>query len=370
MSQETVSRFISYMTTAMSSCSLYSEMHPLVEEFSEKALQLVKELHQDDAFSLLIFDNSLIFDNVPLTVKGMHISSFLKTLKKKKIEKIVFRKGLEVEEFKKFIIAMASRGIVSSSPHLSVGIVEVKLKAPETDVTSLVSDGISKFQGVCQEISKFKTLDMIGLDDAVLSFISTLKKESNVLRIVSPVKSCSDYTYVHAANVSVLTMFQAESLGLKGEILHDIGLAGLLHDVGKMFVASAVLEKQTRLNDEEWADMKRHPLYGAMYLSKLPDVPSLTIIAAFEHHMRFDGSGYPETRRCSRKQHIVSQMVAIADVFDALRTERPYRRALDLQATSRLMKEGAGKEFNPLLVDSFLSSLENISKKIMLQPTT
>jgi HD-GYP domain-containing protein (c-di-GMP phosphodiesterase class II) len=368
MSQEIVSKFISHMTTAMSSCSLYSEMHPLFEEFSEKALQLVKELYQDDAFSLLTFDNSLIFNNVPLAAKGMHVSSFLKTLKKKKIEKVVFRKGLEVDEFKKFIIGMASRGTVSSGPHLSVGIVEVKLKAPESDVMSLVSDGISKFQGVCQEISKFRTLDIIGLDDAVLSFISTLKKESNVLRIVSPVKSCSDYTYVHAANVSVLTMFQAESLGLKGELLHDIGLAGLLHDVGKMFVSSAVLEKQARLSEDEWAEMKKHPVHGAMYLSKLPDVPPLTIIAAFEHHMRFDGSGYPGTSRCGKKQHIVSQMVAIADVFDALRTERPYRKALDVRATTRLIKEGAGKEFNPALVDSFLSSLEQVTEKSQYCP--
>lgn len=363
MSHEIVSALISHMTTAMSSYSLYSGMHPMFDEFSGKALQLVDELYQDDAFSLLTFDNSLIFNNVPLAAKGMHVSSFLKTLKKKKIEKVVFRKGLEVDEFKKFITGMASRETVSSSPHLSVGIVEVKLKAPDSDVRSLMGDGISKFEGVCQEISKFKTLDIIGLDDAVLSFISTLKKESDVLRIISPVKSRSDYTYVHAANVSVLTMFQAESLGLGGELLHDIGLAGLLHDVGKMFVASSVLEKQTRLSEDEWTEIKKHPVYGAMYLSKLPDVPPLTVIAAFEHHMRFDGRGYPETRRWRKKQHIVSQMVAIADVFDALRTERPYRKALDVRATSRLLKDRAGTEFNPALVDNFLSSLEHVTGK-------
>ncbi len=285
MSLEVVSEFISHVMSAMSSCSLYSEKHPLFQEFSEKALLLAEELYQDDSFSLLLFENSLIFNNVPLTAKSMHVSSFLKAMKKKKIEKMVFRKGLEVDEFKKFIIGMASRDGISSSPHLSVGIVEVKLKTSETDITSLVSDGISKFKGVCKEISRFKSLDMIGLDDAVLSFISTLKKESNVLRIISPVKSYSDYTYVHAANVSVLTMFQAESLGLKGEILRDIGLAALLHDVGKMFVSIRVLEKQTKLDEAEWGEMKKHPIHGAMYLSKLADMPPLAIIAAYEHHM-------------------------------------------------------------------------------------
>lgn len=364
MPQETVSKLISHIMTAISGRTLYSETHPVFGEFSEKALQLIRELYADDSFSLLMLENSLIFNDVPFAGKGVHINGFLKMLKKKKIEKIVFRKGLEIEEFKRFLAGMASRDVVSSGTHISVGIVEVRLKTFEADIQSLMSDGIAKFKDVCQEVPRFKKLDMIGLEDAVISFISTMKKEINVLRVISPVKSYSEYTYVHAANVSVLTIFQAESLGLKGEILHDIGLAGLLHDVGKMFVSNAVLEKHSGLNEEEWAAMKRHPGYGAMYLSKLPDVPPLTVIAAFEHHMKFDGSGYPETKKCGRKQHIVSQMVAIADFFDALRSERPYRSSLDVQTIAGLMKKAAGKDFNPVLVESFLAALTKITDKL------
>ena len=363
MSEEIVSKLISHMMTAISSCALYSETHPVFKEFSGKALKCIKELYRDDSFSLLTLENSLIFNDIPFAGKGMHINSFFKSLKKKKIEKILFRNGLEIEELQKFLVGMASRDVISSSPHLSVGIVEVKFKSLEGDVSTLMNDGISKFQEVCHGISRFKRLDMVGLEDAVISFISTVKKEMNVLRIVSPVKNYNEYTYVHAANVSVLTIFQAESLGMKGEILHDIGLAGLLHDVGKMFVSSAVLDKQSKLDDKEWADMKKHPIHGALYLSKLQDVPPLTIIAAFEHHMKFDGSGYPETRRCGRKQHIVSQMVAIADFFDALRTERPYRKPLDVPSIVGLMRAGVGKDFNPVLVDSFLLSLTKVVEK-------
>ncbi|HJW29966.1 MAG TPA: HD domain-containing phosphohydrolase, partial [Saprospiraceae bacterium] len=96
------------------------------------------------------------------------------------------------------------------------------------------------------------------------------------------------------------------------------------------------------------------------YLCALPDVPKLAMIAAFEHHMRFDGNGYPSTRRKNNKQHIVSQMVAIADFFDALRTERPYRKAMDIAMIIGLMKEGVGKEFNPLLVENFCAGLDRI----------
>jgi len=106
--------------------------------------------------------------------------------------------------------------------------------------------------------------------------------------------------------------------------------------------------------------MKQHPAAGAKYLSALPDVPKLSMITAFEHHMKFDGSGYPSTKRQGKKQHIVSQMVAIADFFDALRTERPYRKAMDIATIIGLIKEATGKDFNPLLVENFFSALKQI----------
>jgi len=201
---------------------------------------------------------------------------------------------------------------------------------------------------------------MVSVENAVLGFITVLKREANILRIKSQVKSYSEYTYVHASNVSVLSVFQAESLGLKGDILYEIGIAGLLHDVGKMFVSKDILDKDSGLSHSEWDLMKRHPIYGATYLSTLKDAPKLAVVAAFEHHMKFDGSGYPDTRKRGKKQHVVSQILAVADFFDALRTERPYRNALGIATIIKLMKDVSGKDLNPFLVDSFVTSLKRI----------
>jgi len=198
------------------------------------------------------------------------------------------------------------------------------------------------------------------LEDAVVGFILALKTESNVLHMISPVKSFSEYTYVHAANVSILTIFQAESLGLSGEALYDIGLAGLLHDMGKMFISKDILDKNSRLTEGEWREIRKHPVLGATYLATMERIPKIAVVAAFEHHMKFDGTGYPDTHRRGRRQHMVSQLVAIADFFDALRTERPYRRTLDLRDIVLLLKESAGKDFNPLLINNFLKALDKI----------
>jgi len=358
MSQGNITELISHLTTALSNCSLYSEEHPLVAEFSEKTLTAMEGLYSDDTLTLTLLGDSLVFNNNPITDKGAHISSLKRRLKRKGIEKIIIRKGLALEEIRKFIAGVASAEKVVSSPHLSVGMVEVRFSSEGTDISALINENITKVKGIYQGVAKFKRLDMVSLEDAVAGFITTLKRETNILRIVSPVKSYSEYTYIHATNVSVLTIFQAEALGMKGENLHDVGLSGLLHDVGKLFVSRKVLEKEAKLDSEEWNAIKGHPVFGARYLATLPDVPKIALIAAFEHHMKFDGSGYPDTKRRGKRQHIISQMVALADFFDALRAQRPYRVALEGSTVVQLMKEATGKDFNPVLVENFLGTLK------------
>ncbi len=177
-----------------------------------------------------------------------------------------------------------------------------------------------------------------------------------MLQNLSPVKAHSAYTYVHETNVSVLTIFQAETLGLEGEMLYDAGIAGLLHDVGKLFIPKEIIEKQASLTSRERDVVNRHPVYGALYLSSLPDVPKVAVIAAYEHHVKYNGSGYPETRLKTKEQHLISQLVAIADVVDALRSKRSYQQSFEFSEIVNILKAGAGKDFNPLLVDNFIAS--------------
>lgn len=361
--QEMISQFLSFIMTAVSSCSLYSDKHPVVREFAGRALALAEKLYLNDSLTITLVGENFIINDVPFVEKGIHIDNFIRRLRKKKTDKIVFRKPLELDELTGFITGMASRDKLISSPHISVGIVEVRLRGAGTTPADLLDDGVSKVRETLHGVSRFRQLDMIGLEDAVIDFLAVLKKELNVLRIMSPVKTHNEYTYVHATNVSVLSIFQAEVLGFTGEALRDIGLAGLLHDVGKIFVTNAILDKPGKLDAGEWDDMRKHPVYGAMYLSKISAASPLAAIVAFEHHMKFNGSGYPDTRRIGKNQHIVSQIVSIADFFDALRTERPYRKTLEFPLIARMLQDGAGKDFNPELVRSFLSSLDEVMQK-------
>ncbi|MEC4676070.1 MAG: HD domain-containing phosphohydrolase [Nitrospirota bacterium] len=359
--QDKVFEFISYIITALSNCSLYSDSHPAVIYHAEKAVKVMDDLFVEDTISLAIIGSNMIFNDVPFAAKNILVSNLIKRLRRKGIEKIVFTKGVTAEELKGFIAEIAfSKRISGIYPHITSGIIEVNVKTDDGDIRAIMEINIAKVKEAYQGFSGDKTLDMLGLEDVVLSLVSSLTREAGIFNIISPVKSYSEYTYAHAANVSVLSIFQAETLGIKGELLHDIGLAGLLHDFGKVFVSKEILEKKSKPSLEEWIEIKKHPVYGVMYLSRLSDVPNLALIAAFEHHMKYDSTGYPETNRRSKKQHIISQIIAISDFFDALRTERPYRQALDVPVIIGLLMEASGKDFNPILVESFLNSLSSV----------
>ncbi|MDA8084804.1 MAG: HD domain-containing protein [Nitrospiraceae bacterium] len=356
-----ISELISCLMTAISSCGLYSAKHPVVREFSARAFGIIEEFCSHGDVHVTLIGESVIFNDVPFIERKVHIVNFIRRLRRKKIDKIIFSKTPDLSEMDAFVIGMASGGKVPSTGHISVGVVEVRLKNPGDTADALLDGGLSRVRETFQGVSRFRELDMVGLEDAVIDFLGVLKKEMNILRIVGPVKTHNEYTYVHATNVSVLSIFQAERLGFPQETLRDIGLAGLLHDVGKMFVTNEVLDKKGKLDECEWTEMKKHPVYGALYLARLSEAPPLAAIVAFEHHMKFNGTGYPETKRTGKTQHIVSQIVAISDFFDALRTTRPYRKPLEVPAISRMMREGMGTDFNPVLVEKFLASLEQIS---------
>ncbi len=354
--------FLTYIMTAVSNCNLYSGEHPEITHLCKKALSVMDGLYSEDALSITILGSSLLINDVPVKEKNLQVNNLLTRLRRKGAEKIVIKKGITAEELMSFVLDIASRDKgIGYYPHIITGVLEVRVLSEGDNVLAIMNENIQKVKDIYQKASKLKELDMIGLEDVVISFISTVKKESDILRVLCPMKSYSEYTYTHITNVAVLSIFQAESLGIDRELLHDVGLAGLLHDVGKMYIPIEIIEKQGKLDGSEWQEMRKHPVYGALYLSSLPDVPKLAVIGALEHHMGFDGKGYPDTKGLSRRPHIISQIISIADFFDALRTERSYRKALHIPVILGLLWKGAGKEFNPALVENFVQALKRIN---------
>ncbi|MBE0670838.1 MAG: PAS domain S-box protein [Anaerolineales bacterium] len=160
----------------------------------------------------------------------------------------------------------------------------------------------------------------------------------------------------HTQRVTELTLIVASTLGFSEEELSHIRRGALLHDMGKMAIPDEILQKPGPLNESEWEKMRRHPIYAYEMLSPISYLHRALEIP-FYHHERWDGSGYPHGLK-GENIPLVARLFAIVDVWDALSTDRPYRKKMPRSEVIAYLKENAGKLFDPRLVEAFMSVIE------------
>jgi putative nucleotidyltransferase with HDIG domain len=170
---------------------------------------------------------------------------------------------------------------------------------------------------------------------------------------LTTVKSGDYDMFTHMVNVSILTMAQAEGLGLDGPVLRELGLAALLHDIGKVRTPAEILNKPDRLSSWEFDIMKRHTIEGAEILSRTADMPALAPVVAREHHLRLDGSGYPD-RAPGTSLSVGTMLCSIADVYDAMRSERLYQGSVSVDRVLEVLTRNNGQHFDRHLVGRFV----------------
>jgi diguanylate cyclase (GGDEF)-like protein/PAS domain S-box-containing protein len=177
----------------------------------------------------------------------------------------------------------------------------------------------------------------------------------SVLAIAAALDERDPYTHAHSSTVAGYAAGIASRLGLNGDRLEDIRIAGLLHDVGKVGVPDAILRKAGALTDEEWVEMRRHPEIGARILAH----PGLSQVREWvlHHHERPDGHGYPHGL-AGEEIPLEARILAVADAYEAMTSDRPYRRALPLEVAGAELLAGRGTLFDPLVVDAFMAHLE------------
>jgi putative nucleotidyltransferase with HDIG domain len=180
-------------------------------------------------------------------------------------------------------------------------------------------------------------------------------------------KEFDEYTTTHSLNVSVLTMALAESLGLAQQDVRTFGIAGLLHDLGKVSIPIEILNKPGKLSEEERAIMQHHPVAGAKLIIESGRRLDLAAAVAHEHHIMINGHGYP-TCHYRRDCHKASKLVHVCDVYDALRTKRPYRDAWEAERVLAYIEERAGTEFEPEAARAFVRMMRKAEAGIQMSP--
>jgi HD-GYP domain-containing protein (c-di-GMP phosphodiesterase class II) len=176
---------------------------------------------------------------------------------------------------------------------------------------------------------------------------------------MASIKAHDDYTFNHMVNVCVLAIAFGQRLGLPRHSLAQLGLCALYHDMGKLHIPLEVLNKHNGLTEEEWAKMGNHTIYAARTLFPLIVVDRTTvnrILTSLQHHLRYDGTGYPELK-LRKKQSLYARITAIVDTFDAMTTKRIYQRQYLPDEAIAVMHQGAGTRYDPLLVKAFINCM-------------
>jgi HD-GYP domain-containing protein (c-di-GMP phosphodiesterase class II) len=194
------------------------------------------------------------------------------------------------------------------------------------------------------------------LEGLVLALGRTVSQNRDALIPLLVLRSHDAYTVTHITNVAVLSMALAAALGFNDAFVHDIATSALLHDVGKLRVPHEILSSSGRLTDAQLALVKRHPEDGARLLMGIPRLPQVASIVAFEHHLHHNGGGYPAVP-AGWRTHVASEITHIADVYDALRSDRPYRQGLPAEKVAQMMEADSGTVFDPAVLTAFFERI-------------
>jgi len=365
--RDQLQHFIRQILAAVSNISLYTAGHPQVQRLMDRALASLEQAMGDDAeLAMVIIDDTLITDNQPLE-QSLFLDKFCRLLSGRGIGYLCFSQGVNRDELMALVLRLCRGGELKSSPHIRLGQAKVAtaglgleeeavLEAGEArELLSQLPQREEQVQLELHEMIRQGRRPHFGdLQRLVSSLVKVFSQEAETLMALAPLRALDEYTFTHSTNVCILNLAQAKALGIHGTQLHDIGIAALLHDVGKLFVPDEILKKPAQLSEEEAAIMRQHPVWGARYLLETPGVPQLAVICAFEHHMRYDRSGYPAVDG-DWPLNLASQLTMIADTFDAVRTKRSYQQPHERLEALRLLQRLSGTALNPVLVRNFMA---------------
>jgi putative nucleotidyltransferase with HDIG domain len=339
---------------------LYGLDHPLPTRQTDVAADTLRKaaIASTRELRLVRLEDSLLFEDADLPSCGVFREVLIPRLIAHGVEWLEFRPGLTRAELVTLMDqlerAPADAGRLGT-PNVRVGHIgrdNADNDSNEAD-THLGSDGqVAQLKQMWGGLQGSDRPDQ-RLGDLVESIRLAVAVGADVCNRLAEVKSHDEYTFVHTVNVGILSAALGEAVGMNQGQVFDLILAALLHDVGKQRTPLTILNKPGQLDDSERRQMELHPVTGAAMLFERQGVPDVAPIVAFEHHANVDGTGYPRLPRTGRP-HIASQIVHVADVFDALRTNRPYRAAMDDAKVRQILLDGAGKLFDPALVDLFL----------------
>jgi len=218
------------------------------------------------------------------------------------------------------------------------------------------NENVREYKEIMGDIANGGGLDTVKVNGLVNSVLKRVEEKRDIVSCLNQIKTADEYTYTHSVNVSLISMLIGKWMKFDAEKIRLLVQGGLLHDIGKTKVPQEILNKPGKLTTEEFNEMKKHTVYGYRILEKVPSISKDVMAVVLMHHEKEDGSGYP-TGMKSDKINIFAKIVAVADIYDAMTSNRVYRDKESPFEVFQLLEEDSIGTLNPVVVSAFLSNI-------------
>ena len=359
------------LLACLQTAKMYGVVHPSFNKSLDNAYSAFENVFVSQQEMVIgIVGEELAFQKEVLFDLSKLLKPAILYLKERNIERLAFSRGLSKEELIKFVEFIArpkeyfktdSQELLALSgvEHINIG----KLKtvdsgglnknffvASQDNLYDVSADQVNQ---ALSNVLNLENIDHHGLKSSLSNIIDNLSAQHQELLNLATVKRYDMEVYVHMLNVSIFSMYFSSRLGFEKNDILNIGIAALFHDIGKLYISRKILHKPDRLNEVEFDRIMSHTVLGARLMLKYVDgLGIFPVVVSFEHHLKYDMSGYPQLSLI-KQQHLISAIVSICDVYDALSQRRGYKQDYSPDVVYNIMIKGKGTAFDPELLDKF-----------------
>ena len=342
---------------------LYPTGHPTTGEALMAATKSAEELAAGAGGEVVLslLTDSFYLDRTLLAHASLESSALLREMQGRGIESITLLSpvaGADIADLGAFVADLSGDVPAESTVRLNespYSKADLESDSSSARLRRSYTRSLDVLRGVAATVESDEPIDLSVASWAVEQLVEQTISQPAASLLLSTMKSHDEYTFFHSVNVCILSIALGRLSGLEGDQLKLLAIGALLHDIGKIRVDSSVLQFPGRLDHDQWKQIKVHPQEGAASIMAAA-APGQEIAAtvAFEHHARFDGSGYPSVTRREHDLHFFSRLVATTDTYDAITTRRSYRRAETPNRALGVLLKGSGTFYDPDFVRAFI----------------
>jgi len=363
------------IAVAHTNAALYPTTHPLVSTTLGDLVRAVQTLVSSGfaSVSLNIYKGTLFVENQVFPEESVTYRRLIEECLDRGVSAITFIEGTTETDAASLIELLAQSRITDienatrfleqkGATHVSVAETTTLESGEEQNqearhrARDSYEAGLNSMRDIEAQAKLGKTMEIGSLQRVVESLLDNLLQDPAAVLALTAIKGHDDYTLNHSLNVCVLALSLGSALGLPAEDLRSLGLAALLYDIGKVRIAEDILAKAGPLTAAEWQEVKRHTEEGADLLKRLQLADKMPMIVAYEHHQRYDMMGYPDAASDS-EQHVFSRVVSVCDAYDAMTTNRPFRREIRPDKALAVLMQGRGKAYDPTVTKALVAML-------------